>query len=333
MNRESNLDLLRVFCCIAVIVEHACGVFINEAKLVGGYLCIAATLSYFAIPCFLMLTGAFIDKRIENIPIFYKKSFVKLGFPTLVFSVLYSIWYILLAAKGGNATAGLQNVAKYWKTGWLGHPLWYMYMLVGLYAIIPIVQKTVSETKTNTLAISIIFCIWSVISSYTSTATVTYNLGCDVMLLSYVIMGYAIKSTFNGKNKKIAIILIVSGILLLNVNGLLVHYCLQNDLNWRTWGNNFSPFVMLGSILIFAGFCKIEYTHDVKLAKYIFIIYLFHKGVLEVVQYIVSRGLPSEHTISVIFVVVVFEVILVFCVSLIFSIIYSKTLKLIKRNR
>lgn len=36
MNRESNLDLLRVFCCIAVIVEHACDVFINEAKLVGG---------------------------------------------------------------------------------------------------------------------------------------------------------------------------------------------------------------------------------------------------------------------------------------------------------
>lgn len=36
MKRESNLDLLRVFCCIAVILEHACGAFINEAKTMGG---------------------------------------------------------------------------------------------------------------------------------------------------------------------------------------------------------------------------------------------------------------------------------------------------------
>ena len=36
MKRESNLDLLRVFCCVAVILEHACGAFLNEAKLAGG---------------------------------------------------------------------------------------------------------------------------------------------------------------------------------------------------------------------------------------------------------------------------------------------------------
>ena len=36
MKRESNVDLLRGLCCIAVILEHACGAFINEAKTMGG---------------------------------------------------------------------------------------------------------------------------------------------------------------------------------------------------------------------------------------------------------------------------------------------------------
>lgn len=291
-----------------------------------------ATLSYFAIPCFLMLTGAFVDKRFEDVPAFYKKSLVKLGVPTLIFSILYSVWYILLAAKGGNVTLGLQNVAKYWKTGWLGHPLWYMYMLVGLYAMIPIVQKAIAGTKTNIFTISIIFCIWAVISSYTSTVTVTYNLGRVAMLLSYAVMGYAIKSTFYNKSTKLAVILILSGILLLNVNGVLVHYCLKNDLNWRAWGSNFSPFVMLGSILIFTGFCKIDCSHEVKLAKYTFIIYLFHKGVLEVVQFAVGKVLPTERSISLVLVTIVAEVVGVFFLSLALSFIYSKLQRLFSKE-
>lgn len=303
-----------------------------KLKLWGGYLCIVATLSYFAIPCFLMLTGAFADKRIENVSAFYKNSLIKLGVPTLIFSILYSVWYILLAVKGGNISAGLQNVAKYWKTGWLGHPLWYMYMLVGLYAIIPIVQKAIVEIKMNILTISIVFCLWAAISSYTSSSTVTYSLDRVVMLLSYVIMGYAIKNTFSYKNIKIAFILIILGILLLNLNGLFVYYCLQNNLNWRAWGNNFSPFVMLGSILIFAGFCKIEYKHEVKLAKYTFIIYLFHEGVLEVVRYAAGKVLPLERSMHLVIAVIVLEVLVVFCVSLILSVLYSKTQKLIARK-
>ena len=159
----------------------------------GGYLCIVATMSYFAIPCFLMLTGAFLSARIENVREFYKKSLVKLGIPTLIFTVLYSAWYISLSAINGNLHKGLINVLRYYKTGWSGHPLWYMYMLVGLYAILPIVFKAITEVKINILILSSVFCIWAVISSYTSTISVTYNLCRVVLMLSYVVAGYAIK--------------------------------------------------------------------------------------------------------------------------------------------
>lgn len=167
-----------------------------------------------------------------------------------------------------------------------------MYMLVGLYAILPIVFKAITEVKINILILSSVFCIWAVISSYTSTISVTYNLCRVVLMLSYVVAGYAIKKTVQNKNNRNGVLLITSGIVFLIINGLLVYHDLLLDLNWRNWGNNFSPFVMAGSLLIFAGFYKIEFTKQIRFTNYTFIIYLFHKGVLEVIQVFVGKLLP-----------------------------------------
>ena len=299
----------------------------------GGYLCIVATMSYFAIPCFLMLTGAFLSARIENVREFYKKSLVKLGIPTLIFTVLYSAWYISLSAINGNLHKGLINVLRYYKTGWSGHPLWYMYMLVGLYAILPIVFKAITEVKINILILSSVFCIWAVISSYTSTISVTYNLCRVVLMLSYVVAGYAIKKTVQNKNNRNGVLLITSGIVFLIINGLLVYHDLLLDLNWRNWANNFSPFVMAGSLLIFAGFCKIEFTKQIRFTNYTFIIYLFHKGVLEVIQVFVGKLLPVSHEMPYIVSLIFIEVVVVFIISLLFSVIYTKVMSVFQTKK
>lgn len=271
-----------------------------------------------------MLTGAFIDRRIDNVPAFYKKSLIKLGIPALIFSAAYSLWYVLLAAKGGNFADGISSVLKYWKTGWLGHPLWYMYMLVGLYTIIPFVHKAVLSTEIKILPFTIILCVWAAFSSYTSSFVNTYNLGRCVIMLSYVFAGYTIKTCFANKNTKTGVLFVLLGVAFLVANGLLVHHRLILDLDWRVWGNNFSPFVMTGSILVFAGFCKLDVKHEIKIAKYTFIIYLFHKGVLEVVQFGAKKILPVEHKICQVMMGVAVEVALVFAVSFALSCMYMK---------
>lgn len=280
-----------------------------------------------------MLTGAFAYKRIDNTSEFYKRSFAKLGIPTLVFSALYSVWYIFLEARTGDMRAGIFRVARLWKTGWSGHPLWYMYMLVGLYALIPIVKKAIKETKMNVLVVSVLLCVWASISWYTSKFNITWNLGRVALYISYVIMGYAIRATSMGKDNKIGILFIVCGFVLLIMNGFLVYRCFLLGSNWRNWGNNFSPFVMFGSILIFLGFCKINYTNRVKVAKYTFVIYLFHKGVLEIAQFMAGKVLPVERPISLVFIAVLVEVIIVFIISLGLSISYSKLTRFFSNSK
>ena len=75
---------------------------------------------------------------------------------------------------------------------------------------------------------------------------------------------------------------------------------------------------MAGSLLIFAGFCKIEFTKQIRFTNYTFIIYLFHKGVLEVIQVFVGKLLPVSHEMPYIVSLIFIEVVVVFIISLLF---------------
>lgn len=99
--REDNYDLLRVICTIAVIVIHVSGIYKNAISYenVFGYLIeknivvilLYNTLSRFAVPCFVMLSGAFLlsDNRNGEYRTFYRKTVKNIIIPTLVFTVIY----------------------------------------------------------------------------------------------------------------------------------------------------------------------------------------------------------------------------------------------------
>ena len=57
-------------------------------------------ISRSAVPCFVMLSGAFILSKNIDLQIFYRKSFFKLFLPTLIFSVLYVFYDALTQIIG-----------------------------------------------------------------------------------------------------------------------------------------------------------------------------------------------------------------------------------------
>lgn len=87
--RKNNSDFLRIVSAIAIIMIHVDASWMSAAVNVetGGYslfiICVYNSISRFAVPCFLMLSGAFIldDKRNLNYRYFYSKSFKKIGVP------------------------------------------------------------------------------------------------------------------------------------------------------------------------------------------------------------------------------------------------------------
>lgn len=106
--RETNYDLLRTISAIAIIWLHVSVRWVthcSEVVAAGGDIhnialiaCIYNALSRFAVPCFVMLSGAFVldDKRTASYSEFYKNRWETIGIHALIFSVLYLLFQLLL---------------------------------------------------------------------------------------------------------------------------------------------------------------------------------------------------------------------------------------------
>lgn len=156
-NRESSYDLLRVVSAVAIIAIHVSGTYQNAVTNITLFgfqytshiftTVLYNTLSRFAVPCFVMLSGAFIlsDERNTDYRFFYKKTFRKIGIPTLLFSIFYIVFSI------AKSIAAVAMGKKEWTAVFLpiieaiqGRPfyhMWYLYMIIGVYLLVPIVHR------------------------------------------------------------------------------------------------------------------------------------------------------------------------------------------------
>lgn len=158
-SRESNFDLLRIICAFAVVAIHVSSPFIwvmtNDPQYAGMEFkedifnnTVWNVLSRFAVPCFVMLSGAFIlaNNKNAHFSYFYKKSFHKFFIPLLLFSFLYYLCSNILIL-GRHLLIQKPDVLSWgvffepllnWLKGGPFYHLWYMYMLVGLYLFAPV---------------------------------------------------------------------------------------------------------------------------------------------------------------------------------------------------
>lgn len=112
--RSWNYDFLRVICTIAVILIHVSSSYKNaymDASAFGRLYtdnllatCVYNVIPRFAVPCFVMLSGAFIlaDDRNANYYAFWNKKIRKIGIPNLIFSCGYTLWNMLTVLHGGG---------------------------------------------------------------------------------------------------------------------------------------------------------------------------------------------------------------------------------------
>lgn len=90
MKRYNNFDILRILSCIAVIMIHVSSTYrgdydFDEKDMLG--IIIYNTLSRFAVPCFVMLAGAFAlsNKKTVIMVIITEKPYLILEFQQLYF--------------------------------------------------------------------------------------------------------------------------------------------------------------------------------------------------------------------------------------------------------
>lgn len=112
MERENNYDLLRIVSAIAVISIHVSRTYLkailDDAWLGGLYEknmfinCVYHSLSRFAVPCFIMLSGAFTLDSEKNVDLkyYYSKIFKSLGITAVIVSAAYFQYALLKSVLG-----------------------------------------------------------------------------------------------------------------------------------------------------------------------------------------------------------------------------------------
>lgn len=142
------LDNLRVTATIAVLLIHsAANVLLPFGKSPvhawwfanlynGGF--------RYAVPIFVMLSGALLLPREEAIGSFFKKSFLRIIVPFLFHNSIFAIfnWQVRL----GGRSVSPAWVFKQFMEGASYH-FWYIYMIVGVYLFIPIIGAWVRKVS------------------------------------------------------------------------------------------------------------------------------------------------------------------------------------------
>lgn len=105
-----------------------------------------------AVPCFFMLSGAFLlgDERNADYHYFYKKTIKHIGITGVVFCLLYTAYNIVKLYAGvfvfqkystSDLLPGLSDIVRNLLTGQPYYHLWYLYTLAGLYIATPFVIR------------------------------------------------------------------------------------------------------------------------------------------------------------------------------------------------
>lgn len=304
MKRENNYDLLRIVSAVAVIMIHVSATwFDNAIHTVAVYdvsikeiqapflICIYTAITKFAVPCFLMLSGAFIIDNNKNVEYktFYSKAFAHIGVPMIVFSGLYILYRIPLCFVGEDRGIGalLKDIIK----GSPMYHMWYLYMLIGIYAFAPVVIRFKdSITEKTFYRVSFVFLALASISRWaTGTVRLNWDLGQSFEYLGYFMVGYSIRKIYTDKNSRKAIILIGTGILFgVCAAGLeykqMMDGIVTQDLKYQI-ASPYCPLIVLASICIFTGFTLLDVKKEYdNLSALTFYIYLIHAGVWDVIK-------------------------------------------------
>ncbi len=267
-------------------------------------------VSRFAVPCFIMLSGAFLLDNPKNTDYlyFYKKSIKKLLIPVLVFSLLYVAYsYVLVAGKTlvlhreALSVSLLLQPLKDWLRGEPFYHMWYMYMLIGLYALAPVVlrfKESIGFEAFEKIAFGFLF--FASLAAWASSRHVNWDPGLSFDFLGYFMAGYVIRKRCRGSNRR-ALLFLLLGLAVELVNCALRYEQVllrMPEARMALFSPN-SPLVVISSLLIFAGFASMKTRIKASwLASQTFVIYLAHAGILSVIQILGGNKMLQWYSVT-----------------------------------
>lgn len=142
------LDVLRVIAIFSVIIFHVIENTLNTFFMDGNSAVvynIIAQITYYAVPLFIMISGTLFLNPEKEITIkeLYSKYIKKIIIALIFFGFIYSILEIYFSTKVISLDMFIKSL-KNLITGDLWAHMWYIYLILGLYMLTPLLKKFTS---------------------------------------------------------------------------------------------------------------------------------------------------------------------------------------------
>lgn len=303
-----TIDVVRFIAIFMVILLHSTGFpyrFLNPTitgmDVVNWFSTdVYAAMGLFGVPLFVMLTGALLlNPNRENEPLkaFYRKRLDRIGLPFIFWTIIYFAWTFTVLGQ----PLTLMSVLKGLSTGAYTH-LWYLYLLMGLYAVTPVLRVLVKHVDRKLFTYLLI--LWFVGTSLTPAVhlflpELNYNPYTFIFIdwVGYFLLGtYLLEAKFKGTK---TILLIALG-LLGTVFGAWILTATMGEAYTDFLHSYVSPTTMLASAALFLTLISLDFskisTHKTGsriihwVSQNTLPIYLIH---LIIVITLSSNGLPG----------------------------------------
>ncbi|MFN8355500.1 MAG: acyltransferase family protein [Spirosomataceae bacterium] len=151
MNKLPWVTNLRVVATLSVILLHA-GSYgaekVGKIPWIDWWICqIPNTFGRFAVPVFVMLSGYLLLGRYNDLTSFLSKRLTRVAVPFLIWTLFYIVWANFYGVRPERTPWEIGAITQKILTGGGGasYHLWFVYMLLGLYAITPVISRWILQ--------------------------------------------------------------------------------------------------------------------------------------------------------------------------------------------
>lgn len=207
--RIKYYDTLRFLAILGIIILHISQVY-HRTDLIGDTIYSLSEITRFAVPVFLMMTGALLLNREIELKDFFKRRFTRIIYPFILFLIIHRIVIYL--------------IGLYWDPTYLAKTFnlpfsynWYFWLIVGVYFFIPILNKVIQNSTIKELEyfVSVIL-IGSLFYQIMLYFHMVHSIDLSFFIgpISFVVLGYylSVKEFKLPTNKIITIALIIFAI-------------------------------------------------------------------------------------------------------------------------
>lgn len=258
--RVFYIDVLNIVAILAVLFLHHNGIVHHFANSRSWYISLVVeTAFYFAVPLFLMITGATLLNYREkyDTKTFFKKRAAKLIIPSLAWMIIMFIWQVFIA-KGLTVTDWSPvNIINILLSNGELYIYYYLFVIMGIYLTIPLFTPLTEKKNRKLLWYGVIcfFIFNTLVPDILTFFGIHFNENLSLRIgeyLVFVFLGYLLSTCNLTKRKRI--LLYTGGLLAIVYRYFTTALFSANagTLVRTTWGySSFHSIILASAVFVF----------------------------------------------------------------------------------